>query len=608
MSRRALVLALATSAFACKSVATDSRDPAHAAASDAPKAVASAATSTPDAAAEPVRLAPLAWGTRPAENGPLYPVVDGMCIHGEIWPTKSSALYTYGNGTGAWTRGSSATVARLVDDGLENVEAVTGKNAEAWGELAPIQVEGAWPGPMLVYSYDGGGGRMRDWPSIWTRSAEGFKLVASHREAKAPYYAQPTLFRGNIVTARREETNDGFSPSVFKAFPFAEGAAAVANLPSLGRAKFVPQQIASNDTTIFAAGVVEESGYTPVLRMLSEGTVKEVPLPEGVRIVGTRPSLLLAVDGSRLLRLSADQRKVVPVKLPSTKMIGVEQDSKGDIWVLPESRKSVLVVRADDKVDELVIPPPASPRPPEAVMHWPTSGRALAGVDVDEPYVIGEAGALYRLDSGKWVEIPLPKPPFAASGKYQAQALVVPAKGDLYVNAGYAEKGVGWKTPERYRAVLRTRRPKEVLRCNEPQGGSSSGSGRGFMSFPPIAEDACATPFAVLLRLAYGVNDQDATYIYDRKSDYPTVREAIKATPSLGASVDLVELVSGNQRFLGARVPNVAAGRELAATVAKRIVGYAETRPEIVCGTPKEERVIHVDVATGKVGTVAVAQ
>jgi len=63
----------------------------------------------------------------------------------------------------------------------------------------------------------------------------------------------------------------------------------------------------------------------------------------------------------------------------------------------------------------------------------------------------------------------------------------------------------------------------------------------------------------------------------------------------------LVEVVAGDQRYLGARVPSLAVGKALAQAVVKKVKIEGEIRPEIVCGTPKEERVIHVDVKTGNV-------
>jgi hypothetical protein len=603
-----VLMAAALPVVACKTVAGEGREQPPAVASATPKKKAMPSVEDAGVAAAPARDEPLAWGTRPPANGPLYPIVDGMCVHGEVWPTKTGALFTYGNGTGAWSRGDEATMARFVDDGVEPiVEPSKGQSAEAWGSIAPLRVEGTWPAPLLVYSNDNGGGRMRSWTTIWSRGPDGFTILASHREGGSPIYGEPVVFRGHAVTARYEPTStDDVTPAVYKAFPLEKGAPSITNLGSIGRAGFILTRLAANDTSLFALGR-EFTGPSSksVLRVLSDGRVKELAIPgDQASIVATRPSLVLMVDGRNVFRL--DDAKLVPVdtKLPASATIAAAAVApNGDIWLLPKERASVLVARRDGRVDTLSLPAPASPRPKEAVLHWPTSGSALAGVDVDDPYAIGTGGSLFHFEQGRWVEIELPEPPFAVTGKYQAQAVVVPAKGDVYVNAGYAEKGIGWKTVERYRAVLRNHRPKEVVRCNEPRNGSNAGSGRGFMSFPPMAQESCATPFVILLRLAYDVGRKEPVYVYDPKSDYPSVREAIKATPSVGASVDLVEIVSGTQRYLGARVPNIAAGRELAQAVAKRVTGFAEVRPEIVCGLPKVERSLQVDVASGKVAT-----
>jgi hypothetical protein len=609
------VLAATVPLVSCKTVANDGRDRPATVASESPSRKTTGAVGAADAGAPspPAPEEPLAWGTRPAQKGPLFPVIDGMCVHGEIWPTKGSALYTYGNGTGAWTRGGEATMARLVDDGLELSDTPTKKpDAEAWTYIAPMRVQGTWPGPLVMYSSDQGGGRMRDWPSIWSHTADGWSLIASHHEKGEPDYTVPAIVRGHIVTARREYKNsDELADPVYKAFPLEKGAPAIENLGAIGRPGFTLRSFVANDTTLFALGYTEQGAQTKqILRVLSDGKARELGLPDGeIRIISLRPNLVFAVNPLKILRLDGDKLTPVDAKLPPNVTLRAGAAApNGDLWLLPSTRKAVLVVRKDGKVDELPLPAPAAPGPKEAVQHWPTSGDLLAGVEVDDPYAIGDGGSLFHFDQGKWVEVELPAPPFAATGKYQAQAVVVPAKGDLYVNAGYAEKGVAWKTVERYRAVLRNKRPKEVLRCNEPYGGADHASGHGFMSFPPIAQDSCATPFVVLLRIGYGVTQKEATYLYDRKTDYPSVREAVKATPSLGASVDLVELVSGDQRYLGARVPTIAAGRELAQAVVKRVSAPAEVRPEIVCGQPKAERTIQVDVATGKLATPVSAQ
>lgn len=612
--RRVFVVgvAVALSGAACRTVTSDVREkPSPANSASAPTSATSAAPSARAPVPAPAPEASLPWGTRPDPKGPLYPVVDGMCIHGEIWPLTNGALYTYGNGTGAWTRGAATTLARLVDEGLEvddsiaKTASMSAATLEAWRDIAPFSIEGTWPAPLILYSQDQAGGRMRDWPSLWSHGPDGWTPIASWRDPGQPELGMPVLARGNAVTWRRTyKDSDNYNDDLtFKSFALDRATAApIPNIASLGRPKATFRRVLANDTSLFAVGI--EDGAVPrwFVRILTDGKAREITLPPESDIVAARPTLVVQSSDSTVRRLDGDKLVPIDLKLPAkTRIAAVDVAPAGDVWVLSSANK-VYIARASDgfAVVETSLPPPVSPNAHESVQHWPTSGRALAGVAVNDPYAIGEHGALYHHVAGTWQEVELPAPPFATGGRYHAQALVVPAKGDLFVNAGYAEKGVGWKTVERYRAVLRTKRPREVLRCNEPTGGSGSESGRGFMSFPPIANDSCATPFVILLRLGYDVKEKNAVYIYPRTTDYPSVREAIKSTPSLGSQVDLIEVVSGQQRYLGARVPTAAAGKALGESVVKRVKSSpSEVRPEVVCGVPTPERTLHVDAATG---------
>ena len=129
-----------------------------------------------------------------------------------------------------------------------------------------------------------------------------------------------------------------------------------------------------------------------------------------------------------------------------------------------------------------------------------------------------------------------------------------------------------------------TKRPKETLRCNEPVTQVGYEAGAGFSSSPPIAQEGCATPFVVLLRLG---SAEHPNFLYDRQSNYASVRKVIKETPALGASVDLVEFPFNGHLMLGLKAPTVAAAREFALAAAKGVKSpYLETRPEVVCGYP----------------------
>ena len=103
-------LASLASLAACKSLAADDGKPAvrPPIAADS-RAVSSSALPARDAEA-PTALAPeppLAWGTRAPRDGVLFPIVDGMCIHGEVFPLENGALFAYGSSHGALSRGGT---------------------------------------------------------------------------------------------------------------------------------------------------------------------------------------------------------------------------------------------------------------------------------------------------------------------------------------------------------------------------------------------------------------------------------------------------------------------------------------------------------------------
>lgn len=586
MKRALLLAALA----ACRSVSTEGKVPE---ASTKPVAIAEPVV---DAAVAPVEP-PLAWGTRPPKEGPLFPVVDGMCMRGEVWPVGTSALFSMGRGT----------MGRFVDSGLDVSDDVTRSSdpKQAFERPDITRVTGTWPGPLLVYGRDRAGGRMRSYDSTWLHEANGWSLVGSYREKDEPSYAEPLLHHGWIITARTapkgKSNDDAWTPHLVVAYPAEKNATPIPGIAQLARAKFFLHSFVATEGTIYAFGANEEGRQPRAIRALKDGKVSEIALPdEHPIVIGTTGNTVYFVAGEynarrRLYRLDEGKLATVPLKLATgVTLQGGHVAPSGDVWLL--TSKNVVMVLHGDEVTETALPAPATPRPKEKVVINATSGAPLVGVDVGDPYAIGEGGSVFHFASGTWQEVPLPAPPFATTGKYKAQSLYMPAKGDLYVNAAYVEKGEGWKGPLGYRAILRTKRPTEVLRCNEPLD-EITGYSEGVMSFAPIADESCTTPIAVLVRLAFQGQE-----IFDRKSDHPTVRAAIKATPSLGTSVDLVEFTSGTQRYLGAKVPSVAAGKELArAAVGKVKSEFHTTHPEIVCGTPKEERVLHIDVATGNV-------
>jgi hypothetical protein len=123
--KQALSLAFVATitAMGCRSIAPDDGGaPARAAIArerGSSRIAAVADDAGPAHAEEPITVEPsLAWGTRPPKDGILFPIVDGMCIHGAVYPLENGVLFAYGSSRGAYSRGGATTTARVTDAGL----------------------------------------------------------------------------------------------------------------------------------------------------------------------------------------------------------------------------------------------------------------------------------------------------------------------------------------------------------------------------------------------------------------------------------------------------------------------------------------------------------
>lgn len=550
---------------------------------------------TADAAPPAESEKPLAWGTRPNLKGPLFPVIDGVCQYAEVFPVGDRALVTFGHG--------NTSIAKLEDDGLvldpKLEKAIDSKAQGALTWSSPYEVRGTWPALVL---YSSKSTRLRANESLWKLGEEGWTSLERYDDTDEPYVTTPVIFKGWLISGRASWTENGTKlVQIIRSWPIERDAPAVKGLASLMRAGFIANRIDATSDSIYAFGEDRGGGSLTgdLVRVLTDGKIAEARGP--ISEVKTRNhrlnNVLLQATADAVVRWEGAKPTKLPFKLgPGIRITGSALAPNGDVWIV--TSKATIQVFHDGAVTETALPKPAKPNPTEQVASWPISGDGLAGVELDDPWAIGQNGALFHLENAEWKEVELPAPPFATVGRYQAQAILENAKGDLYVNAGYSEKGPDWKTAERYRAILRQKRPKEVFRCNEPiPGDYGAKAGPGLSSSPPIANDACPTPFAILLRLG------TAGFQYGAAEKFPGLRKVIKETPSLGASVDIVTFKWNGQQFAGVAAPTVAAARELALVTAKKVkADFYETRPEVVCGTPpKIEKTMTVDVATGNV-------
>jgi hypothetical protein len=218
----------------------------------------------------------------------------------------------------------------------------------------------------------------------------------------------------------------------------------------------------------------------------------------------------------------------------------------------------------------------------------PTGGRAPKGrVGTKELWLSGNANAepaLYRHTATGWQPVTLPTPPFgnASRGPLGIEGFTIAGDGDVLVNARRIEKGWGWKTTEPYRIIYRTKRPTEVLRCQDVR---LEATGRGLWSWPPSADDGCTTPFVTVLREELKVPPKS----------YPEIAAKLRGKTEFGATLTFVDFEGKGSLNVGIPMTDVALARKLATFISQSL----DYRADVVCGRPTAVRELGFDVAKG---------
>jgi hypothetical protein len=179
----------------------------------------------------------------------------------------------------------------------------------------------------------------------------------------------------------------------------------------------------------------------------------------------------------------------------------------------------------------------------------------------------------------------LPEPPFGNDlrGPLHVEGVVAVAPDDVYVNVRRVEKGFGWRAPEPFRVIYRTKRPREVMRCRDTRDNGSTG--RGLHPWPPAADATCKAPVVVLL----------ADTTPSPPKDYPSLRAKLRGKTELGDTITFVSFEARGSSNLAALATSVEKARALATSVSKAL----DLRAEVVCGVPTPTRTFTYDVAKG---------
>ena len=547
-----------------------------ASAASAPSAAPDASTTIvavnehPAAPRTPVPDGPAKWRSVPREQNGFYAVLDGICSQLGAGRVGKDVVVHYGGGHNPMyydgVRAGAASFIALRDDGLESI------------------------GDPIINSPTGIAGASLDdfWiaDSTGSRSSEGAIL---HR-----------YLNGKWKTYQKDQTNlhawvDG---GIIGSLGFAaangdiwvEGSstkppkALWSDLPFPSLAAFPTGDvliIANKDT---GGGAF---GGPLVARHWAPGKkVTEHPLD---RLLGRDPAD--TGGASRVYELAPDEVYVARndhvVRWDGAAFHALAKTNKGE--AIGRMRRAAAddlwVLTGGGTIQHLTATTATTITTPETVVD-------MDGVESGGAWIVGKSGKLYRRDGEDWKTMPLPPPPFTAGASIKAKSVLVAAPDDVLITGMYWEKGPGWKDQELHTALFRTKRVKETLRCNEPDPENNNiNLGHGFQSWPPLvnatneAAAACATPFVVLARRSNTVKSVD---------DWPRLRAALKGHPELG-EVALVDFVSGDRTFVGAKAKDLETAKKLVA-----VTGAKERlRPEIVCGDPDAKRTLVVDLTTG---------
>jgi hypothetical protein len=534
---------------------------------------ASLAVTTVDAAAPrtPIAEGPPKWRTVPREQNGFYTVLDGLCSQLSVGRVGKDVVVHYGGGGNTMffnglRRGEASFIA-LRDDGLESI------------------------GNPVVMSPTGIAGSSLDdfWvaDSTGSRSSEGAIL---HR-----YQA------GKWKTYQKDQTNlhawlDG---GIIGSLGFAaangdlwvEGsstkppAALYDSLPYLALSAFPTGDVlvvASKGQTTGDRGPLLARHWAPgkkVTELVIEKLLPAGATYEWLWLHEVAPDEVYAVRGDRVARWDGTAWHALAKTNKGEAIKLVRRAASDDLWAITSSDRRVDAKTVAGTLQRITTTSATVIATPEPIVD-------MDGIDRGGAWIVGQSGALYRREGEQWVKKPLPLPAFTAGSVLKAKGVVVVAPDDVLLTAMYWEKAPGWKEQELHTALFRTKAVKETLRCNEPDPENNNLElGFGFQSWPPMATEACKTPFAVLARRSKAIKNDD---------DWPRIRAALKGHPELG-EIALVDFVSGDRTFVGVKGKDLETVKKIAALVAQK----ERVRPEVVCGDPEPKRTLAIDLVSG---------
>jgi len=498
------------------------------------------------------------WGRPPESSGELFSALDGQCNHLGISLLDNDALVHYGRNI--WDGNFRPTIGRVTDDTIL-VDPAMNAGLEKSGNIHYIT--GHWPDAAYLATDNGGRCNFAEYALHFTEGKwkQAFALPDNQGIDTVVRYGTgaiglrkcvgcgndesscvPGIFMGDNVKAP-PITGDGFMPAAFRSLPAGE-------IYAIGAV--------CRGSTLDCAGQLRwwspgsKVGYAPVNAKING--------QDGVLLLKSKTEVYVAqvgyfgvFDGAKLTKLTTPNNAPVTT-LHDAKANGIWVQSGGNVWE-----------RKQDGTYVDVMPP--------------SGAGTLAGVAEGAPWALVKGNQIFKRVSGAWQKVDVPRPPFSSTAAFLTlESVTVRAADDVFVIASYAELHPGWHEVEKRFTLLRTRRPKETLRC-EP-------TGRGFESWPPPATDGCTTPFVVLAPVS-AASPKDF--------DYPKTRSILRPQASLVVGRELAEIRENGKVWIGAVPSSVANGRTLAHLYS---TNFPMTHSDVVCIQPTIARKIPIDART----------
>jgi hypothetical protein len=570
--------------------------------------VAAPSVAAPSASAK-VDEPELAWGSRPAKTGVLFPLVDGMCIHGEVLRYDNAQLFAYGMWRGPFSRGGEPTAQWIGEGGLtEQATAGVGFLVSYGG--API-VAGRYPDQLLQITHNSTRMGSASFLVFGGATKESRKTVLDQggdpkADTPRPVVGAPTRDLNQPLRLRDGSwlvpetlwsvtTKDGSADPHYGFRKLSPEGALVPNAkvpgPDLahaaarndggygdqysdGQAPFAELE----NGEIVALGAAKLLRWSPSKPVDDVGSPAPGPFRKGLqhgdkRVYFSVAGTLQFYDGEKVGSPKLAER------IAAGKDVAWYIDKNDSLYAVVPAANGATLWSETPKGDIKEEPLPAM-GDLFGLMHGAFWLRVVGKRNASG---VGASDTLFRRMGAAWEPVPLPPPLFgtALRGPLVVERVQAFSADDVFVNVRRVEKGWGWKDPEPYRVIYRTKRPNQTMRCQDVRAEQT---GVGLWSWPPSAEDTCKTPFVVVSMEREPL-----------PNSYPGIAAQMRGKKEFGESVAFVSFQGRGKINLGIVQESVASARTLATLISKS----QDFRADVVCGRPTAMRELRLDTQTG---------